>query len=121
MKDMMKKYVKKRSIRKGLTLIELVVSIAILAIISVGILTMFSNGYINIGEAGKRSDIHYEVQNLVESNISDPAQLTEDVDTNTESLELNFSGTTYNVEGRKIEVTYKNKSKTNILTTFTAE
>lgn len=43
--------------KKGFTLIEVIVSLAIIGIISINILSIFNNGIINIVRAGKRTEI----------------------------------------------------------------
>lgn len=109
--------------KKGFTLIEVILSIAILAIISLSFLTMFTNGTIGIAGAGKKSVSHYNAQNKIESNISDSSILSDSAVTNTPSvrINLNFSGKPYSAIGRKVDVLYIYGSKSKKLTTFTTD
>lgn len=52
--------------RKGLTLIEVVISIAILGIIAVSFLSMFSQGYINIFTMGNKSKALVKAQATID-------------------------------------------------------
>jgi prepilin-type N-terminal cleavage/methylation domain-containing protein len=53
--------------KKGFTLVELIISIAILGIISTAFLSMFGFGYSNITEAGIRTKAINKTQNIIES------------------------------------------------------
>ncbi|MFL0268565.1 prepilin-type N-terminal cleavage/methylation domain-containing protein [Candidatus Clostridium radicumherbarum] len=59
-----------KGIRKGLTLIEVIISIAILGIIAVSFLSMFSNGYINIFTMGNKSKAVVKAQSAIDSACS---------------------------------------------------
>lgn len=113
-----KKYIKNK---KGFTLIEVILSIAILGIISVAFLSIFTNGLIGIANSGKKSISHYSAQNQIESNINDSADLPSNVITSTENITLKFPGSTNIVSGRQVDVTYNYGSKSKILTTFTTK
>lgn len=50
--------------KKGMTLIEIIVALAILGIISVTFLTMFGNGYVSVFKAGHRTNANMELQSI---------------------------------------------------------
>jgi prepilin-type N-terminal cleavage/methylation domain-containing protein len=113
--------IKKRMIemnknRKGFTLIEVVLAIALLAIISIVFLTLFSSGMLNIANAGKSSVLNNSAQENLEKIIADPLNASGSSVSNNTTLDIVFSGVTYSVPGRKIDVP---ASGTHILTTFT--
>ena len=54
------------NLRQGMTLIELILAIAILAILVVGFLSMFTFAYTNILSAGARSEEILEVQSIID-------------------------------------------------------
>lgn len=56
-----------RNYKKGLTLIEVVVSIAILGLIAASFLGMFSNGYITIFTMGNKSRALAKAQSVVDA------------------------------------------------------
>jgi len=107
----MKEY---KCIKKGFTLIEVIVAVAILAIVVTAFLAMFQSGAVEISDAGKKSTSHYNAQAKMESKISDSS-----IDgTSMITINLNFSGTTYSVEGRKIDIDYVYGKNSKKLTTF---
>ena len=105
--------------QKGVTLIEVILSIALLAIISIAFFTMFANGLVNISKSGKKSVSHYTAQNHIESNINDSEDLHDDVVTSPISIRLTFPTNYYDISGRQIDVPYNYGSITKKLTTFT--
>jgi len=105
--------------KRGFTLIEVILSIAILAIISIAFLSMFTSGVVGISNSGKKSVSHYTAQNQIESNISDSENLPSNVVTSTTNIRLTFQGNYYDVSGRKIDVPYTYGSISKKLTTFT--
>ena len=112
-----KKYSKNK---KGFTLIEIIVSIAIMGIISVAFLTMFTSGIIGISNSGEKSNSHYTAQSQMESNVNNLKNLSDDdfKISSTESIELFFSGSYYDISGCQIDVPYKYGSIPKKLTTF---
>lgn len=56
--------------KKGMTLIEVVISIAILGIIAASFLTMFSNGFSNIFIAGNRTRALAKAQEIIDKAYS---------------------------------------------------
>jgi prepilin-type N-terminal cleavage/methylation domain-containing protein len=57
--------------KKGFTLIELIVAIAILGILCIAFLPMFVQGFKAIATAGRRSKANYDTQKNVEKDIDD--------------------------------------------------
>ncbi len=55
---------------KGFTLIEIILAMALFAIILVAFLSIFTTGQINIFRGGKRSQNTYQIQQTAESIIS---------------------------------------------------
>ncbi|MBU3153368.1 prepilin-type N-terminal cleavage/methylation domain-containing protein [Clostridium estertheticum] len=105
---------------KGFTLIEIIISIAILGIISIAFLSVFTSGIVGISNSGKKSIAHYTAQDQIESNINDPKDSPSNVVTSTKSISLTFPGnTTIVINGRQIDVTYIYGSISKKLTTFT--
>ena len=66
-----KKYSKKFNKRKGLSLIELVVSVAILGVVAIAILQLFGSGFVNIVGAGNHSKAQYLAQDVIEQDLND--------------------------------------------------
>jgi prepilin-type N-terminal cleavage/methylation domain-containing protein len=97
--------------RSGLTLIEIIISLAILGIIAVSLLTIFSSSFKFIFNAGRKSVATYGAQQNIEQVIA------YDNSGNSGTLTLSFSGAglsshTANVNGATIS------DPQNILTTF---
>lgn len=109
------------SIKKGFTLIEVIVSIAILGIISIAFLSIFSNGLIGIYRAGHKSVSQYEAQEKLENNISNPTNTDSNLASTNVQMNLNFLGNAYNVSGRKVDVQYFYNGQSKKITTFTAD
>lgn len=109
--------------QKGFTLIEVILSIALLGIISVAFLTMFSSGIFGIINSGKNSVSHYTAQSQIESNINDSENLSGNnfILNSTTSIRLTFNGKDYDISGHQISVPYNVGSITKKLTTFTTK
>ncbi|MBK5240152.1 type II secretion system protein [Clostridium sp.] len=108
--------------QEGFTLIEVVLSIAILAIISTSFLKMFTSSIVGISNSGKKSDSHFTAQNQIETNINDSTILTGSVVNTATVIKLTFSGDPTNeilIPGRQIDVPYNYGSTSKELTTFT--
>lgn len=113
----MTKGINKSNSQKGFTLIEVILSIALLGIISIAALTIFTSGLVSISNSGKKSISNYTAQSQIESDIIDLENLPGiELD-----ISLTFSGKSYIVSGRKIDVPYTNISISKKLTTFTTK
>ena len=53
--------------KKGMTLIEIIVALAILAMVSVTFLTMFGNSYSTIFKSGHRTNANMELQSIADN------------------------------------------------------
>lgn len=98
----------------GFTLVEVLVSIAILAIISVALLLLFNQSFVGIIESGNKAESIYEGQGDLENKITEDA----DFDTD-EKLTLEFKDVDNNndsviitVQGKTIEDTVENADLT---------
>lgn len=86
------KYIKEQ---KGLTLIEVIIALAILGIITVSIITVFSNSFSNIFSLGNRSKALAEASRRMEILYTIPVE-ERSVDTIKNTL---MDATTFYVEG----------------------
>ena len=71
---------------KGMTLIEIIVSLAILGIIVVSLSTVLSTGYIGIIKSGDKAEAAYKSQGEMTTKIQAEVSLR------TQHLNINFSG-----------------------------
>lgn len=67
--------------KKGLSLIEILISMAILGIITVSFLTLFSNGLTDVYKSGHRTNKTAELQSLIEELNSHICNNQNDIDT----------------------------------------
>lgn len=92
--------IKKRT--KGVTLIELIISIAIIGIMMVSFSSIFIGGFTSIIKSGKRSEHGMESQKQIEQLMSTRPSISDD---NTE-LEIKFhDNTSIKVTGQETQVT----------------
>lgn len=73
--------------KKGMTLIEIIVALAILGILSVSFLTLFTMGFMGIAGAGHRSRAQYDAQMKVEEDLNPVAAVP-----GIEVLKINIPG-----------------------------
>jgi len=71
--------------KKGFTLVELIISIAIISILVVSFLPLFSTSFKWIADAGRKSDALFNSQDVSEEKILQGA------DTNSDNLNFNFT------------------------------
>jgi len=83
---------------KGLTLIELIVSIALIGMLSVVFFSMFLFGYKSIKSAGNKSGAAFKAQANIEEVINDKPSAGNAENSN---LRITFGDSTYiNIEGK---------------------
>lgn len=105
--------------KKGFTLIELIISIALLAIVAVTFSNMFLTGIKGIFNAGNKSKANYISQQALENKISGKTVSIDNVSitSSNENMEIDFDGTIINVNGSVETVNYDNgKQKTELVT-----
>ncbi|PKM57813.1 MAG: hypothetical protein CVU98_04240 [Firmicutes bacterium HGW-Firmicutes-3] len=77
---------------KGLTLIEVVISIAILGIVAIAFLSMFSFGYTHVTNAGHKSDAGFLAHQAAEQEIAggtiDPSVVVTSIPSTTITINL---------------------------------
>lgn len=110
----------RKNAQKGVTLVELIISIAIIGIISVSFLSLFTMGIRGIAFSGHKSKSQFKAQEAVEYSINgtpvaadpliDPG-VTDQSDTEIPAFQVNFNGGNISQKVRKISVTYTYKGK----------
>ncbi len=86
---------------KGLTLIEVIIAIAIIGIVALGILQMFTMSMVVISNAGKKTQSAYDAQSHAENTLNVNYNDAPAVD---EELELTIGGAQIIAPGRKVEM-----------------
>ena len=98
--------------KDGFTLIEIIVSLAIIGILSVSFFTIFTSGFTYIAKAGNRSVAGFSTQNVVEQTlINIPLQSTSYMtitlpDTSTIRVYGNTISKTTNYNGGHVDITF---------------
>lgn len=107
--------------RKALTLVEVVISMALIGIVAIVFLSIFSTGNSNIFRSGKRTKDTFEIQEAVDAFIKDDTIKTKEglesqigrslKDINVEiksdqRATVNINGADRTVEGRTININY---------------
>lgn len=89
---------------QGFTLIEMIVALAIIGIMAVSFLTVFSSTYAHIFSAGRRSDAIFSTEKKVEAAIASGTTAT------TDTFSLAIGGRTVTVSGALVmeQSTYEN-------------
>lgn len=107
----MRKNSKKSNIN-GMTLIEVIVSLAIFGIIAVAFLNVFVSGFLGVISSGKRTEVGYLAQQAVEETINE-------IDIGSDKVTIVFSGgPTLEVEGNTIVQEVNNGKESITITTF---
>ncbi len=88
----------------GLTLVELLVALAILTLVLLAVVGLFTGGFSNVGIAGHRSDALYRAQTGLENNILIPGTDDDGLQMDDTELEITFEGFTIRVPGKTITV-----------------
>lgn len=102
--------------RKGLTLIEVVVSIALMGMVVLIFLTIFNTSNRNITKSGDRTDDIFEIQNEIDSVINSPDFIEERINKDGyDNIEVNIEGIS---ESQKIKgkILIRNKDGVEITT-----
>jgi prepilin-type N-terminal cleavage/methylation domain-containing protein len=84
--------------KKGMTLVEVVISLAIIAVVLTGIMTMFSSGYINIIMTGKRNKAAEEARKVMEIITEKSPPSLDDFDIDDVRQIIHDTGTTYTID-----------------------
>lgn len=107
--------------KKGFTLIELIISIALFAILSVAFLSMFSTGIKGIFNAGNKSKANYTSQQALENELSGKPVTVDSVNVSSSdsNMELDFDGIKVDVNGKIRTLNYDNGRQRIELVTFT--
>lgn len=113
MSRMMNRLMNRLKNPQGFTLIEMIVALAIIGIMAVSFLTVFSSTYAHIFSAGRRSDAIFSTEKKVEAAIASGTTGTAD------TFSLSIGGRTINVSGTLVteQSTYEN-GKTVTLKSF---
>lgn len=85
----------------GMTLIEVIIAMAIIGIIAVGLIQMFTMSMIVISNAGKKTQSAYDAQKYAENTLAEKHSDAPEVD---EELVLTIGGTTTIAPGRKMKI-----------------
>jgi len=84
--------------KKGFTLIEVIVGIALFGIITISFLPMFTFGIVNMHRSGNRTETVYKIQSSIEKN--EPATpKKEQININFSGKEINININVYELEG----------------------
>lgn len=107
--------------QKGLTLIEIILSMAILGILAITFLTMFSSGFRSIIKAGDKTVAAYDAQQsmtnkIIQADDLDPDEYTE------ETLIFDFNGgPTIELDIRLLDVYEEHKGSSSNMKGFKIE
>ncbi len=96
----------------GFTLIEVVISLAILTILIIGFLSLFTTSLIGIYGAGDKGVAYSDAQSDIEARLGTREALAAD------DLELFFNGKKYSIPGGLVESTQTEGQRSSTLETF---
>lgn len=92
--------------KKGMTLIEVVISLAIIAVVLTGFMAMFSGGYANIIRTGRRNKAAEEARKVMEVITEKSPSLPEDY-TSADIMDIiDDIGSSYKIEITELEKNY---------------
>ncbi len=94
---------------EGFTLVEVLVSLAILTIVSIALLLLFNQSFDGIIKSGKKAKMIYGNQETLETMISERKAPDDDPDITEEALDLEIYFHTENSDLIKKEITVKGK------------
>jgi len=117
----MKKDIKKIFFgNKGVTLIELILSIGILGIILVSFLGIFSSGFRFVVFAGDKSESTFMSQENIDSIISGETVDGSNITTTTMSIDLP-DGSTIDIDGKIVTINESKNNQNSVITTFISD
>ena len=100
---------------KGFSMVEIIVAMAILSLVAVSLVTLFSFSATEIFHAGEKSEKIFEAQgevdNLIESG-GDPSYFEE------KNVVVEISGEDVEIPGNILEIEYKYNERTGHITYF---
>lgn len=88
----------------GLTLVEVLVALAVLTIVLVAVVGLYTGGYMGVGMAGHRSDALYRAQAGLENNILIPGVDNDGLQMDDTEIEIDYPGLSIIVPGKIITV-----------------
>lgn len=99
---------------RGFTLVEVLISIAILAVISVALLLLFNQSFVGIIKSGNKAESIYEGQEDLENIITGDVNFDTNEELTLEFKDVNNSNdsVTITVQGKTIEDTVENADLT---------
>ncbi|WAG72320.1 prepilin-type N-terminal cleavage/methylation domain-containing protein [Clostridium estertheticum] len=109
---------KKIDNKQGFTLIEVVVGIALLGIIIISFMPVFSNSFKGITNSGKKSNALYSSQEGIEKKLHGGTDINS-TDT-PKRITIKFSGAEFDVNGKAIltEIPFGNNGNKTIVKSF---
>ena len=102
--------------RKGFTLVEIIVALAILGIVAVSFISMFTFGFLNILTGNRTSTAHQAGQDSIEYEMGSPVlrlDTTNGEEIKPTTVSIEFPSVTFNVKGAAIsfENAYEDTSR----------
>ncbi|MBZ4665932.1 prepilin-type N-terminal cleavage/methylation domain-containing protein [Mahella sp.] len=101
---------------KGMTLVEVLISLAILGVLLVVLVGILSGGLLNITNAGQKTSDEFTAHELMQKAINDP-NFSDSRVTVSRNVSISIDGCNASVTGRSITVTVGDVT----LTTFVAD
>ena len=100
-------------VKKGMTLVEIIISIAIIGILGITFFSMFTSGFKGVVRAGNKSTASYDAQAKIEETLNDKPSAGDPGNTH---LRINFNDSTYiDIEGKlETQSTTVNNSQVDI-------
>lgn len=78
----------------GFTMVEIIISMALFAILAVGFMALFANSFRMVVETGEQEDVMYNRQSVIEQKIAEQPVAT------TMPLVITFGGVPVNASGK---------------------
>lgn len=94
------KHIRSKS-NKGMTLVELIVATAIIGVVAIGLIQMFTMGFMVVSKAGKKAQSAYNAQTEVESTLQTKHLLEPQAG---ETFELTIGADIVTIPGRKTQI-----------------